>query len=399
MTGVPLFRVFGIQVSANWSWGIVLFLITASLAGGYLPDAVPDRSTAFYWSVGFLSALLFFLSLLAHELAHSLVARAAGLPVREILLFIFGGVSNIEREAHEPGVEFRIAVVGPLTSFAIGAVCWLLAAMLDRGATWAVVTYLAVVNVAVGVFNLIPGFPLDGGRVLRAFLWHRWRDLGRATRAAANVGNGVGWALIALGVLQALAGSLVGGVWMALIGMFLRGASEASVQQVALREHLGGVTVADVMTPRDRVVSVEADLPVSRFVDDYLWHERFDMFPVIGHSGEFVGIVGLEQIRGIDRAEWRSRRVSDVMRPAADVPRLGPDEQAVKALQAMLQSGEGRLPVLGQRRQDGRPALAGVVTRRDILHLLRLRTDLGEPGARRGGTGAGRPAERPRARA
>ncbi|HEX7125496.1 MAG TPA: site-2 protease family protein, partial [Thermodesulfobacteriota bacterium] len=212
---IPLFRVAGIQVNANWSWLIIVALITVSLAGGFFPAALPGRSPAAYWLLGLLTALLFFGSLLAHELAHSLVARAYGLPVREILLFVFGGISNIEREAHEPRVEFRVAVVGPLTSFAIAGLAWLLG-QATSGATRVVLGYLVVVNLFVGIFNLLPGFPLDGGRVLRAWLWHRWRDAGRATRAAAGVGTGLGWTLVVLGALQALAGGLAGGLWMAL---------------------------------------------------------------------------------------------------------------------------------------------------------------------------------------
>lgn len=376
---VPLFRIFGIQVTANWSWAIIVFLITASLAGGLLPSALPGRSVGFYWLVGLASALLFFVSLLAHELAHSLVARAHGLPVREILLFVFGGVSNIEQEAHEPGTELRVAVVGPLTSFAIGGLCWAAAAVLEEGTAAVVLGYLAYINFAVGLFNLIPGFPLDGGRVLRAFLWHRWQDLGRATRAAANVGNGVGWALIIFGALQALGGSFIGGLWMVLIGMFLQGAASASAQQVALRHHLAGVTVADLMTPDGRVVSVPTELPVDRFVEDYLWRERFDAFPVLGAGNEFLGVVGLEQVRALERSAWPRTRVADIMRPGAEVPSVGPDEEAVRALELMMRSGEGRLAVVRQGRAGGRAELAGIVTRRDILHLLRLRTDLAGP--------------------
>ncbi len=379
LSRVPLFRLFGIQVTANWSWAIVVFLITASLAGGLLPAALPGRQASVYWLLGLVSALLFFVSLLAHELAHSLVARAYGLRVREILLFVFGGVSNIEQEPHEPGTEFRIAVAGPLTSFAISGVCWAAAAALEEGPAVVVLSYLFYVNIAVGLFNLIPGFPLDGGRVLRAFLWHRWQDIGRATRAAANVGHGVGWALILLGALQALGGSLIGGLWMVLIGTFLQGAAAASVQQVALRQHLAGITVADLMTPDGRLVSVPAELPVDRFVEDYLWRERFDTFPVQGAGSEFLGVVGLEQVRALPRKDWASTRIASIMRPAAEVPSVAPEEEAVRALELMVTSGEGRLPVVRWERVGGRLTLAGLVTRRDILHLLRLRTDLSGP--------------------
>ncbi|HWP35184.1 MAG TPA: site-2 protease family protein [Thermodesulfobacteriota bacterium] len=392
-TRVPLFRIFGIQVTANWSWLVILVLITGSLAGGFLPAALPGRPAALYWLLGLASALLFFVSLLAHELAHSLVARRHGLPVREILLFVFGGVSNIEREAHEPRVEFRIAIVGPLTSFAIGGLCWLAARAAGPGAARVVLTYLAAVNLLVGLFNLLPGFPLDGGRVLRAFLWSRWRDLARATRTAATVGTAVGWALILLGALEALRGNFVGGLWTALIGMFLQGAAEASAQQVTLREQLRGVTVAEVMTPDGRVVGVPADLPVDRLVEDFFWRMRFDTFPVQGPGGEFVGVVSLEQVRPVPRSAWGRTRVADIMRPAEAVPVVSPEDDAVRALERMVVSGEGRLPVV--RRVPGAAAgrLAGIVTRRDILYLLRLRTDLGEAGAGVPRLGAARPDE------
>ncbi len=215
--------------------------------------------------------------------------------------------------------------------------------------------------------------------MLRAWLWHRWRDLGRATRAAANVGHGVGWALILLGALQALGGGFVGGLWMVLIGMFLQRAAAASAQQVALRQQLAGITVANLMTPDGRVVSVPAELPVEQFVEDYLWRERFDTFPVRGANREFLGVVGLEQVRTLPREDWASTRIASIMRPAAEVPSVGPEDEAVRALELMVMSGEGRLPVVQRGLAGGRPELAGIVTRRDILHLLRLRTDLGGP--------------------
>ncbi len=385
---IPLFRLAGIQVNANWSWLIVVALITVSLAGGFFPAALPGRSPAAYWALGLLTALVFFASLLAHEMAHSLVARAYGLPVREILLFVFGGVSNIEREAHEPRVEFRVAVVGPLVSFAIAGLAWLVG-QAASGATRVVLGYLVVVNLFVGVFNLLPGFPLDGGRVLRAWLWHRWRDLGRATRAAAAVGVGLGWALVVLGALQALAGGLVGGLWIALIGMFLQAAASASAEQVALREQLAGVRVADVMTPEGSLVTVAPDLTVDRFVDEYLWRERYDAFPVLGTGGVFLGMVGIAEARKVPRDAWRTTRVEAVMRPAADVPTVSSGEDAVRALERMMSTGEGRLGVV-RGAHGTRAELAGIVTRRDILHLLTLRTGLGA-----GGPAEPAPAARP----
>ncbi len=372
---IPLFRIAGIQVNANWSWLIIVVLISLSLAGGFYPAALPGRLPSTYWLLGLLTALLFFASLLTHELAHSLVARRYGLPVREILLFVFGGVSNIEREAHEPRVEFRVAIVGPLTSFAIAALAWGLARV-SSGAPRVVFGYLVVVNLFVGVFNLLPGFPLDGGRVLRAWLWHRWRDAARATRVAASIGSGFGWALIILGALQALGGGLAGGLWIALIGMFLQAAASSSAQQVALREQLVGLRVSDVMTPEASLVTVSPDLTVDRFVDEYLWRERYDGFPVLGAGRAFLGLVGIEQVRAVPREAWRTTRVEAIMRPAAEVPTVSAGEDAVRALERMMSTGEGRLPVV-RGNHAGQAELAGIVTRRDILHLLRLRTDLG----------------------
>lgn len=372
---IPLFKIAGIQVNANWSWLIIVALISLSLAGGFFPAALPGRSPVTYWLLGLLTAVLFFASLLAHELAHSLVARAYGLPVREILLFVFGGISNIEREAHEPRIEFRVAVVGPLTSFAIAAIAWLLG-QATSGAARIVLGYLVLVNLFVGVFNLLPGFPLDGGRVLRAWLWHRWGDAARATRTAASIGVGFGWALIVLGALQVLAGGVVGGIWIALIGMFLQAAASASAQQVALREQLAGVRVADVMTPEASLVTVSPDLTVDRFVEDYLLRERFDGFPVRGAERVFLGMVGIDQVRHVPRGAWGTTRVESIMRPAAEIPSVPAGEDAVRALERMMSTGEGRLPVV-RAPLAGQSELAGIVTRRDILHLLRLRTDLG----------------------
>lgn len=362
---VKVFGVGGIPIYIHVSWLAIYALITWTLAVGYFPQVLPDMPSAAYWISGLIAALLLFVSVLLHELSHSFMALAHGLSVRGITLHVFGGVSHLEDEPPTPRAEFLIAVVGPLTSFGIAAVLWGLRALgvAAAGTAGAITAYLLFVNVAVGIFNLIPGFPLDGGRILRAALWHWKGTLDRATYAASRVGVVFAWGLVALGLLQVLSGAVVGGIWLVLIGLFLQSMASASYAQVALREALARVPVRDIMA-RD-VVSVPADATVDQLVEQF-WVHRFTSFPVIDDA-RVAGIVSVQRVHAVDRERWSLARVRDVMYPLSEQLVVRPADSLFEAFAKAARNGVGRLAVM-----DGL-GLVGYLSLRDVTHVLALR--------------------------
>lgn len=364
-----LLRVLGVEVHIDYSWFIIFGLVLWTLAAGYYPQTFPGQETVVYWGMGLVSAVLLFGSVLAHELSHAVVARSEGLPVPRITLFIFGGMAHLTREPAGPQAEFRIAAIGPLSSFVLAGLFWALSqATTGLGdivsrTLW----YLAVANLILAVFNLVPGFPLDGGRVLRAWLWNRWNDLRRATAVVARIGRGTGTALILLGILEVLVGAIVGGLWMVFIGLFLRQAAESGYKMTALQELLRDVSVAEIM--RTDPVEVSEDLTLDRLVGDYFYRYRFSSFPVT-RGERLAGLVHINQVKEVPQERWAATRVSDVMTPDGEVATVVPEEGAFEAFRRMTQSGRQKIPVT----QGGR--LVGMLTARDILELFRIKSDL-----------------------
>ncbi|MGH7393284.1 MAG: site-2 protease family protein [Candidatus Rokuibacteriota bacterium] len=369
MTGgvVTLFRVAGIPVRIHVSWLVIFGLIAWSLSVGYFPQVLPGLTVRMHWVTGFVAALLLFVSVFLHELSHSVVARGHGLRVSGITLHVFGGVSQLEEEPGSPGVEFKMAIVGPLTSFVIAAVAALAAraAAGEHVVAAAVLGYLALVNTLVGAFNLVPGFPLDGGRVLRAALWRLRGDLQWATRVAASAGGTVAFLLMALGVFRGLAGDFLGGLWFVLIGLFLRQASQASYQQLLLRRTLEPLAVRDVMTAH--VVHVAPDLTVARAVDDVFWRHHVSSFPVVA-GGQVLGIVGVQALGQVPRERWADTKVGDIMLPISDQLTTSPGQTLWDAFQKLSSNGLGRLAVL----ESGR--LVGYLSVKDVMHVLAVST-------------------------
>ncbi|HEV8637098.1 MAG TPA: site-2 protease family protein [Chloroflexota bacterium] len=373
-------RVLGIPVGVHATWLIVYFLVTWSLAAGFLPATYPGWAPGTYWAVGAAAGLLLFVSVLVHELSHALVARARGLPVKSITLFVFGGVAAIEGEAESPLDEFLVAVVGPLTSAAIAALAWLGARQL--GATFppggggvgaAVLTYLAIANGLLAVFNLIPGFPLDGGRVLRAIVWAVSGSLRTATNVSSYVGQLVAFGLIAWGVLGMLGGDVLGGLWTAFIGWFLNGAAESSRQQLAVQETFRGVRVADLMTPGP--ATVEPDTPLDAFVYEEVIRRGQRALPVVD-GGRLLGIVSVTDARKVPTEAWASTPVSAVM-TAEELAAVAPGDELNRALKLMADRGLHQALVL----DDGR--LVGLLTRAAVIQYLALRDQLDLPPRRR----------------
>jgi Zn-dependent protease/CBS domain-containing protein len=370
---LTLFSIRGIPVRVHASWLAVYGLIAWSLAVGYFPQALPELRQATHWVSGLVAALLLFVSVFLHELSHSLMALRLGIPVSGITLHIFGGVSELSREPDRPQSELAIAIIGPLTSFAIAAAVLLLGALVPVGAVvGAVMQYLALVNVVVGVFNLVPGFPLDGGRVLRAALWKTKGDLAWATRIASGAGSIFGLVLMGLGVWRALGGEFLGGLWFVVIGLFLRQASTASYQQLMIRRALGGRTVADVMARE--VVHVAPELTVETLVNDYFWRHHVSSFPVVD-DGRPLGLIGIHDLGRLPRERWPESRVREVMRPLTDTLVASPQESLWLALEKVSRNGIGRLAVVDRDR------LAGYLSVKDIMHVLTVST-IGTPAGR-----------------
>jgi Zn-dependent protease len=361
---VRVFTIRGIPVYVHVGWVFIYALITWSLAVGYFPQALPDLPAAAHWINGLMAALLLFVSVLLHELSHSFVAMGQGLRVRGITLHVFGGVSQIEEEARTPRAELLIAAAGPVTSFLIAAALGALVRWggLPPGSTRAILVYLGFVNVAVGAFNLLPGYPLDGGRVLRAALWKWYGSLERATYLASQAGVGLAYGLMALGVLQILGGGIIGGAWMVLLGLFLSTAAEVGYAHTSVRRMLAKISVADVMT-RD-VITVAADATVAELVDLF-WAHHVTSFPVV--EGDAVrGIVTVQSVHDVPRERWTQARVRESMRPLTDDLVVAPHDSLVRALDKASRSGIGRLAVM----DGGR--LRGYLSLKDITHVLTL---------------------------
>jgi Zn-dependent protease len=371
--GIDLFRVAGVQIAIDGSWAVIFLLVLWSLSAGYFPSQYPGYGWEAYWGVGALATLLFFGSVVVHELAHAVVANRLGQPVRRITLFIFGGMAHLTREPRDAPTELKIAAVGPLTSLALGGAFWLATRWGDAAGAGPLVAatlrYLAYVNVALAVFNLLPGFPLDGGRLLRGVLWLRWHDLRRATARATDWGSGIGFGLMALGVLQIFGGALVGGLWLIFIGMFLRGAARASYQSVVVEHALGTASVRDLMIP-DPVV-VPADLTVSEAVEEHFLRHGFGGYPV-GERGAIEGLVSLRQVKDCPPAERPRRSVRDIMRPADEPVKVAAEATVADALRRMVEADTGRLRVTDGTR------IVGLITRTGITRFIQVRAELAD---------------------
>lgn len=361
--------VWGIPIRLHFSWFLVFGLVTWSLAGGYFPVEYPGWAQSAYWLVGAVTSLLFFGSILVHELGHSWVALRNAIPIKSITLFIFGGVAQVGREPTSPGIEFRIAIAGPLTSLGLAGLfgaAWLVArevALLEAPAIW-----LARINLMVALFNLIPGFPLDGGRVLRAIVWRWTASLHRATLAASFSGQLLAFGLIAFGIVGGLRGNVLGGVWMVLIGWFLQNAAAASHAQANLRELLRGVTVAQAMTRECR--SVGRDSTLEQLVREEVLGAGRRCFFVMD-DGHLRGLLTLHEVRAVARERWGEVAVADVMVPAERLASIGPEAELLVALEKMDDAGVAQMPVV----EGGR--LLGLIGREQILHYVRIRAELG----------------------
>lgn len=366
-------RIGGIDIAIHPSWLVIFFLVTFSLAESVFPREFRGWSTGLYWGIGAVTALLFFGSVLAHELSHALLARRFGLKVEGITLFIFGGATTIDADSRTPREEALIALAGPLSSFAIGAVLLGIGAVVDQEQIRALAEWLGVINLMLGAFNLLPGFPMDGGRVLRALIWKVRGDRLVATRNAGMVGRLFAYLLIGFGVYLALGpGNIFGGLWLALIGWFLSTAAEATMAQAGIERSLRGVRVRDAMELEPP--SVTPNETVADLVQERMLRGEDRSFLVRHDDGGLAGMVTLTDVRRLPREQWPEARVTDIMTRYADLATIGPDAPLAEALQVIQEREVGQLPVVDGG--DGRNPI-GMVTRRGILRLIEARMKLG----------------------
>ena len=372
---IRLGSVFGVRIGLHYSWVIIAFLISLSLVGHFRMNN-PEWGDGVIWTTSILTSLLFFLTIVVHELSHAIVAKSHGLPVRSITLFALGGVAEIEKEAGDARTEFWLGIIGPITSFVIGIIC--LAVLYGFG--WrppnfprtpllAMLMWIGYINIMLAVFNMVPGFPLDGGRVLRAIVWWITGDADRATKISAKLGQLVAFAFIIFGIYRFFNGAGIGGLWIAFIGWFLLSASRESYAQVAITESLRGLRARDVMSSDYPTVDSHAN--IQTLVDEHFLRTGRRCF-FVNQNGRIVGLVTPHEVREVDRQRWPFKTVDEVMRPLDQLRTISPDTQVQKALEIMGREDLNQLPVV----EDSE--VRGILTRAHILQLLQTRAELGK---------------------
>ena len=365
-SGIVIGRIRGIAIRVHWSWLFVFVLVAWRLQGD-VAGLVPELSSALRWLAGFAAAAIFFLSVLLHELSHAFVALHHGMTVPSITLFIFGGASNVEGEMKTPGQEFQIAFAGPATSIVIGAIL-VGASYVVPPVVGSVLFYLGVTNSVLGVFNLLPGFPLDGGRVLRALLWKASGNMEKSTRVAAGAGTTLAWGLIAVGVYYSFATRSLAGVWFVLIGLFLRSSSESAYGQMMVERALEGVRVRAVM--REAPEPVAPTMSLQRIVDERVLG-RGERALFVGGEGQVLGLFTVVDLARISTEQLATTLARDIMVPVDQIITVGPDTPLLEATQSMTEHDFHQIPVV----EDGR--MVGVLTRGDVLQQLEVRQRFG----------------------
>ena len=367
---IRLFRIFGFAINIDISWFILAFFIMWSLAKGLFPFYFSGFSNEIYWRMAAAGMLGLFVSIIFHELCHSIVAVRYGMPMKGITLFIFGGVAEMSEEPPSAKAEFLMAIAGPISSVLLGAGLYFVRSAGERFG-WpvpvnGVLSYLVWLNFTLAAFNMLPAFPLDGGRVLRSILWSTKKNIRWATRISSRMGTWFGMLIMAIGIVSIFTDNLLGGAWWFLIGMFLKNASQMSYQQLLMRRGLEGEPVSRFMISNP--VTVPASVSIAELVENYFYKYHFRMFPVVD-GAKLIGCVTSRQVPGIPREQWGQHTAAELAKPCAAENTVRPDMDAMKALSLMSSTGNGRLMVV-----DGN-ALAGVITLKDMLKFLALKVD------------------------
>ncbi|MDO8567248.1 MAG: site-2 protease family protein [Dehalococcoidales bacterium] len=371
--GIPIGRVFGISLRLHWTWFFIFILVTWALVTSYFPTAYPEWTLSMKIAAGLITSFLFFASVLIHELMHSVVAIHEGIQVHSITLFILGGVSQMTSEPKKPGDEFRMAIAGPASSLVIGGVFAVIflsvrgnfapAAQFVAGISY----WLGLINIMLGVFNLVPGFPLDGGRVLRSIIWWRSKNLTSATKIASNIGRAVGFLFIFGGIYLVFTGNWVNGVWFALIGWFLENAAVGSYRQLVIQDILKGHLASEIMS-RDCMM-IQPTMTIEKLVNEQILTSGRRCFPVAS-DGRVEGIMSLNNVRAIPRALWPTKLVRDAMTPLDKLKSVRPDEDLNEVLQVLAENDINQVPVV----QDNN--IVGMVARDNIINFISLTDEL-----------------------
>lgn len=370
MSAINAFSVAGIRIRIDQSWFIAFFLFAWTLSIGYFPLQVPDYPAFTYWIAGTVSSLGLFACVLLHELSHCFVARRLGVGVRQITLFIFGGVSEMAQpNSGTPAAEFLTTIAGPLASLVLGfvfvGIAYLVNGSVDR-IVLETIHYLYYVNFLLAGFNLIPGFPLDGGRVLRSYLWHRTGNLQQATKYAARVGEVIAIVIMAMGALSVLTLHIIAGVWLVLLGLFLKNSAENEYRSFELRFGLQDMKLREIMTPP---IAVDTSMTISQFVNEYVFHYHYRVFPVL-ELGRFIGMIDVRSIKGVPVDEWPTTKIGGFLCDPSTYCVLEPDMDATDALRRLMTNNCSKAPVVQNE------TLLGILTRSDLFKLASLKQDI-----------------------
>lgn len=368
---ISLFKLFGFHVKMDFSWFLLAILIVWSLATGLFPYFYKGLSAATYWVMGIAGAIGLLFSIVFHELWHSLIARRFGLPMKGITLFIFGGVAEMSEQPPSPKAEFFMAIAGPLASIFLG-IGLLLVSFFGSNlgtsrALMGVIEYLAWINLILAGFNLIPAFPLDGGRVLRSVLWGWKENIQWATNISSKIGSAFGIGLIIFGVIEVIAGNFIGGAWMFLIGMFIRSSSQMSYRQMILRNSLSGEKVSKYMVSDP--VTVSPNISLEKLIKDYIYKYHYKMYPVVEEE-KLIGCIELKSVKNIPKQERDHKKVRDIIEECSESNTISPHESASKVLSLMQEKKRSRLMVV----EGGR--LKGVISIKDLMNFLSIKIDL-----------------------
>jgi Zn-dependent protease len=366
---LSLGRIIGIPVELDYSWFLIFALLTWSFAVSYYPAEFSDWPTLVYWFTGAATAVMLFVSVLIHELGHSVVALRYGIPIRNITLFIFGGVAQIESEPPKASAEFWIAIAGPITSVLLALFFYLFQPLFGQSTPmFGLVKYLASINLLLALFNLIPGFPLDGGRVFRAFVWWISRSLKKATLVAANLGRFIAFLFIFVGFWQMFSGNFGNGLWIAFIGWFLESASSGQLRQQMIHESLAGHKVADAMSRNFTIIPPEVTL--QQLVDNHILLSGRRVF-IVKSDEKTVGLLTLHQLKGVPKTEWPYAQVGQIMIPASELKTVRPDIELWECFSMMNRDGVNQLPVI----EDGH--ILGMLNREDIINFFHTLQEFG----------------------
>jgi Zn-dependent protease/predicted transcriptional regulator len=369
-SSIKLFKVFGIEIRLDYSWFIIFALFAYFFGFIYFPSVLPGLNKGLLALITIVTVILFFTSLLIHEMSHSLVARRKGTSVERITLFLFGGMAQIEKEPETPYSEFIMAIAGPAASFVVAAifgVIWFFAK--NIALVREPVGYLAIINIVLGVFNILPGYPLDGGRILRSIIWKTTGNLERATFIASTTGRVIGFVIMAVGIFFIFMGNFLNGIWLAFIGWFIQSSAQMGYRQLIFETSIKGIKVRDVMN--ENIVNVTKDINIQDLVDDYFMKYRFGRFPVIEDekTQRFIGVISLHDIKGVSKEEWPEVKVGDIVKSVSESEKVDMSMEISDAIKKMGKNDLGHLVVVSGDK------LRGIITKSDVMRFIKIRSE------------------------